>query len=588
MSVRKIFLTLVVVLATVFVVVAQERVAPQADVLAPTVTPAADEVEAAEGGVPAYIAPETPEERAERLATNEDPGINPDPDQLWVRFGKQYKIRKYDRAFAKYLPETPKFVRPVGFMNFVFEIYQQNEKYVWVWMPEVERKARRERAKADDTKTLSEEAVEYLKLIRDEFTPLDPPQSAVRVRFEESSEGLPDGGSWRNTPAVADMNGDGKVDLVLPPQRAGDGVPVIFLGDGKGGWTMWDTSWPTRLNYGAVVAADFNKDKKMDVAFSVHLTGLAIFHGDGKGNFKEVFLDRAFPSRQLITTDLDRDGWPDLVVITEGPIGRTADPKAKEYTSVRGYLNRDKGSKWEGFNIAHPKDNSSGDWLATGFFNNDKYPDFVTSTLFFNGTSTIHLSQGAQKKYDWFWDGKGYVIPFRSYYNSVTTGRFGSKDRDDAIVSHYRIRPSKVDQDVLRDPPLSQVVGIDRISFSADGKQAERTPIMRWKPGRSVPGLGRGDFDGDGKNDVVFTRHDPREAVLLVGDGKGGFARATADGVVLRPLTNYDLTVADVNADSRPDLIVMYESESATSLSVRNGSVQVFLNRGPVTPTADR
>ena len=589
MSVRRIFLTFIVALAAVFAVVAQEKVAPPPDLLAPTATPAAEDADVPEGGMPEYVMPETPEQRKERIATTEDPGINPDPDQVWVRFGKKYKIRKYDRKFATYKPETPKFVRPVGHVNFTFEIYQQNENWVWVWMPEIEsRKPRAERAEAGTTKKLPQETVDYLNMIREEFTPLDPPPSPVHVRFEESSEGLPTSGSWRNTPAVADMNGDGKVDLVLPPERAGNGIPAIFLGDGKGGWTEWETTWPTRLNYGAVVAADFNKDKKMDVAFSVHLTGVAVFHGDGKGNFKEVFFDRAFPTRRLITTDLDRDNWTDLVVITEGPIGRSVDPKAKEYTSVRGYLNREKGSKWEGFNIAHPKDNSSGDWLAAGFFNNDKYPDFVTSTIYFNGTSTVHLSQGAQKKYDFFWDGKGYVIPFRSYYYGVTAGRFGNKDRDDAILTNFRIWPSKVDQDVLRDPPLHQVVGIDRISFSPDGKQAERTSIMRWKPGRSVPGIAHGDFDGDGQNDLVFTRHDPREAVLLVGDGKGGFARATPDGLPLRPLSNYDITAADVNGDSKPDLIVLYESESATSLSARNGSVHVFLNRGRVTPTADR
>jgi hypothetical protein len=80
------------------------------------------------------------------------------------------------------------------------------------------------------------------------------------VRFEESSDGLPDAGSWRNGGAVADMNGDGNPDIVLPPQRAGNGIPAIFVGDGKGG-------------------------------------------------FREVFHDRAFPSRRLVATDVDRDGW---------------------------------------------------------------------------------------------------------------------------------------------------------------------------------------------------------------------------------------------------------------------------------------
>jgi hypothetical protein len=577
-------LTFIVAALSVLAAGAQEqgKQQPQAPaLLAPTAQPAVEEMEVPEGGVPTYIKEETSQERHDRIATQEDPGINPDPDEVWIRFGKKFKIRRYEREFARVIPDNPRFIRPLGNVNFSFEIYQQNEKYVWVWMEEVERKSRAERQKVSETKEVPKETIEYLNLIRDEFTPLDPPLSPVKIRFEESSAGLPGAGSWRNSGATADMNGDGKLDLVLPPQRAGNGVPSIFLGDGNGGWKYWPTTWSTRINYGSAVVADFNKDKKMDVAFSIHLSGVAVFLGDGKGDFKEVFYDKAFPSRRLVTADVDRDGWMDIVAITEGPTGRSADPKAKEYTALRGYLNRSKGTKWEGLNIAHPKDNTSGDWLAVGNFNNDKLPDFVTSTIYFNGTSIVHLSQGEPKKYDFFWDGKGAVIPFRSYYSAVATGHFSDKDRDDAIVAHYRIWPPKIDPEQIVDPPLQRVVGLDRISFAADGKEAKRTPIVRWEAGRSIPGIASADFDRDGKQDLMFTRHDPREAVLLVGDGKGGFARATVEGIQLRPQSNYDLLVSDVNGDSRPDLIVMYESESATSLAPKNGSVHVYLNRGP-------
>jgi hypothetical protein len=584
MSVRKVLLTLIVVSLPALGAVAQtaKTPAPKTPELAPTLQPATDESDVMDGGIPSYIKEETPQQRQDRLGTQEDPGINPSPDKVWMRFGRPYTIRRYEREFARYLPDQPGAVRPVAMVNFTFEIYQQNEKYVWVWVEELESTTptREERTREEESKTIPQESVDYMNSIREEFTPLDPPASKVRVRFAESSDGLPDRGSCRNAPAVADMNGDGFADIVLPPQRAGNGVPAIFLGDGKGGWKQWEITWPTRLNYGAVVAADFDKDKKMDLAFAVHLSGVAIFLGDGKGSFEEVFYDRAFPSRRLITSDIDADGAMDVVVISEGPTGRTADPKAKDYTPLRGYLNKGKGRKWEGMNIAHPKDNMSGDWLAAGKFNSDKYPDFVASTIYFNGTSTVQLSQGAPKKYDFFWDGVGQVIPFRSYYYAVAAGRFSNKDRDDAIVTHFRVWPGKVDQDQLREPPLKTVVGVDRISFSANGKEAKRTPIMRWEPGRAVPAMDEGDFNRDGKLDIMFTRHDPREAVLLLGDGKGGFSRATIEGLTLRPQANYDLTVADVNGDSRPDAIVMYESESATSLSTRNGSVHVFLNQG--------
>jgi hypothetical protein len=121
-------------------------------------------------------------------------------------------------------------------------------------------------------------------------------------------------------------------------------------------------------------------------------------------------------------------------------------------------------------------------------------------------------------------------------------------------------------------------VGIDRISFA--GKQPKRTPVVRWTGLRGITGLAVADFDGDGNDDIIYTRYDPREAVVLLGDGKGGFTRATISGLKLEPNTNYDITIADVNGDGRPDVILMYESAASTVLAARDGSIQVFLNRG--------
>src|SRR5260370_861172 len=56
--------------------------------------------------------------------------------------------------------------------------------------------------------------------------------SHSRWRLEPFGRGLPDKGQWRQGFAIADMNGDGHPDLILPPPRGVPGVPEIFLGDG--------------------------------------------------------------------------------------------------------------------------------------------------------------------------------------------------------------------------------------------------------------------------------------------------------------------------------------------------------------------
>jgi hypothetical protein len=168
-------------------------------------------------------------------------------------------------------------------------------------------------------------------------------------------------------------------------------------------------------------------------------------------------------------------------------------------------------------------------------------------------------------------------MPGLGYYYASTAGKFSSKTRDDAVVSYIRFWPKDVPEQIIPAPPAMTIVGIDRISFS--GKEPVRTPVIRWGGNSVVQGMGSGDFDHDGNLDVIYTRFDPREAVLLLGDGKGGFTRAKLEGLPLAPNTNYDLLVADVNKDGLPDVILMYES-AAKTVGGRNGAIRVFLNKG--------
>jgi FG-GAP-like repeat len=537
-----------------------------------------------EGGVPRYVLPETPEQRRTRLATAEDPGLDPDLNKVWWRYSKPYKIHKFEKKWAKY-GDDPRFVRPFANVNFTEEVYQENDKYVWVWIEEIDYEAQKkeveEAQRAAQYTPVSDEGVAYFEMLREDFKPLEPAKSNVKIKFEESSAGLPTGGSWRNSLDVADMNEDGHVDLIFPPQRGPAGPPEIFLGDGKGGWTHWKITWPRAFNYGSVVAADFNKDKHVDLAFGVHLTGLVVLLGDGKGNFREVIegLPKNFPTRRIHVTDLDRDGWLDIVTISEGPVGRGADIRGEGYSNLRGYLNKNRGEAWEGFNISELGHPVGGDWLGVANLNGDRFPDFIGSSVYFNGISTIWVSKGKPSSYELL-DGKGSIVPFRSYYHALTAGKFTSKDRDDAIVSFVRIWPGNLDPTLVPQPPLKNVVGLDRISF-VNG-QPKRTAVARWSGTTRIPGMGNGDFDNDGKRDVIVTRMEPREGIILLGDGVGSFKRAVVEGLNLSGLRNYDVTVTDLNGDKLSDVVVMYEAESSTALSRKNGKVQVFLNRGVV------
>jgi hypothetical protein len=537
--------------------------------------PAASQVE---GGAPSYIKEETPEQRRARVGAV-DPGPNPDLSREFSRFGKKWKIERYEREWAAY-DAAPGFVRPMAMVNFAFEIYQQNDKYVWVWVPTAEELqiAGQTPPPIEQRSKFTEPQLAYLRGIAPEFAELAPPAVNRVVRFEASSKGLPQEGSWRNSAAFADMNGDGHLDIIAPPERGTRSVmPAIFLGDGRGNWTPWAAAvWPYLVQYGNVVAADFNGDKIMDLAFGQHLTGARVLLHDGKGRFTDSsqgLADERFPTRRVAVADLDGDGDQDLLCLYEGP----APGVQVSGSRVRAYLNEKNGSSWKTVDAAKPEDLVSGDWLALGRFNRDKYPDFVSSNHYFQRPESLYTSSGPAKwnVVDWQ-DGK--LVPYLSVYTAVAAGRFGSRDLDDALMSFQRTWPADVEQEFVKNPSIISLIGIDRISFA--GKTPKRIPVMRFEGTRPISGLAAADFDGDGKNDILFTRHNPREAVLLVGDGKGGFKKATIEGLDLPDNPNYDVNVADVDRDGRPDVLFMFESTSDSPFGNQNGSIRLFLNRG--------
>jgi hypothetical protein len=540
---------------------------------------------------PHYVKAETPEQRRDRVGAV-DPGPDPDETTVFYRFSRPFHITKFEKKWAAF-DQPLGFVRPFAYTPFVYELYQMNDEWVWVWVsntpPEVALQEAAAAAPPSANATIdgyTPKQVEYMRYIQPEFSELTPTDSNTTVRFEESSEGLPTVGSWRNGAAIADMNGDGHLDIVTPPQRgpSSNGLPAIFLGDGKGKWRGWDTIFPYGVDYGGVAVADFNKDGHMDIACAVHLRGIRVFLGDGKGGFVDAskgLPNEEFSSRRVIIGDFDHDGYPDIAAISEGPAGRGGDKVAGG--RIRIFLNRKKGTEWQSINVAKPDQMVGGDYLVAANLNGDKEPDFVAGSIYYQSPEILYLSSG--KKLDWqtvFGDGK--IVPFLGFYGAVAAGHFSSPKLDDALISFVRQWPGTATARVAPAPAVQTIVGIDRVTFA--GKEPRRIPVIRFKGDRPISGMAVADFNGDGKMDVLFTRSNPREAVLLLGDGKGNFTRAKLEGLTLSDLTNYDLVSADLNGDGRPDVVLMYESNIEAPFQLPNGSIHVFLNRGVVKPAA--
>jgi len=120
--------------------------------------------------------------------------------------------------------------------------------------------------------------------------------------------------------ALKDINGDGKIDVVLATDR---GISV-FLNNGSGGFTQS----PITIDSGNVIAnvavLDLNGDRIPDLVaaestFDINgnSTGAVVYalgHGDGTFGPVTNIADFSGPPTGLAVADIDRDGLPDVVV----------------------------------------------------------------------------------------------------------------------------------------------------------------------------------------------------------------------------------------------------------------------------------
>jgi hypothetical protein len=125
-------------------------------------------------------------------------------------------------------------------------------------------------------------------------------------------------GSTPDSVAVADLNGDGKLDLIIA--NAGSNTVSVLLGNGAGGFAS-AISFNVGAGPASVAVGDLNGDGKLDLA--VANTGsstVSVLLGNGAGSFgaRSDFATGAAPNSVAIG-DLNGDGKPDLVVGTSEP-----------------------------------------------------------------------------------------------------------------------------------------------------------------------------------------------------------------------------------------------------------------------------
>lgn len=127
------------------------------------------------------------------------------------------------------------------------------------------------------------------------------------------------------TPAgivAADLNGDGNLDLIVGNQNKSAGSVFVFLGNGSGGFGPRQSfvSSFANLSVSAVAAGDVNGDGKIDVVIATNgngFQGITVLLGDGAGNLTQSASKSTggFQPTSILLKDVNGDNKLDAVVV---------------------------------------------------------------------------------------------------------------------------------------------------------------------------------------------------------------------------------------------------------------------------------
>jgi VCBS repeat protein len=236
--------------------------------------------------------------------------------------------------------------------------------------------------------------------------------------------------------------------------------------------------------------------------------------------------------------------------------------------------------------------------IASGEFTNDGFQDLIVGAEY--GDVAVKLGRGDGTFGHW----RNAFSPSHSA-SSLALGKFDGKNLDAVVndISDAWVLLGGGGGGFPRTTWLNAggnfVVGFAVGDFNHDGKQdiaalvnipgqnSDSSEIYLYlgsgdgtfqsarsfSVGEQVPmAILAGDFNGDGKLDLaVLCTHQgdfAGQAVVLLGDGKGGFRRPIRFGLSNNPpYLPYAMTLADFNHDDKLDLAVAYENWDSNSSS---------------------
>ncbi len=350
--------------------------------------------------------------------------------------------------------------------------------------------------------------------------------------------------------APGDIDGDGRSDLLLENRAFNFAAYWIMEGATP---TRYSPAFTPPIDQIQVARGDFNGDGKLDLVWartrpfigpvrppgSPPPTKLVMWLGDGNGFTAVNIGDNAEGWSVVGAGDIDGDGKSDLLLINHG-------------LAYFAYWKMD-GAQVAAYSpvFARPADSVL---ATTGDFNGDGKLDLVWE----NGVAGPWT----------LWAGNG--VGFQSMDLAVSP-----LQGVNAVIG-----AGDIDGDGKSDLLMIDASGAFRYLIM-DGARQVRSSVLFPRPdgaSRPLPG----DYNGDGKLDVIWERNHERGLVYWQGDGNG-FATAPMGGYApnWRPVSPVRKVPfrGDIDGDERSDLLLVNDSEGLITYWAMNGARVVHFSR---------
>lgn len=373
-----------------------------------------------------------------------------------------------------------------------------------------------------------------------------------------ATTGIPVNGSFL---LATELNGDGKTDFVSGGQfDTFTAAGATYTGLGKGDGTLRTTKLETAAGHSGGAVADMNKDGRPDLVLTSSVdNAIYVVFGRGDGSFVTNLALGA--STAAATADFNGDGKADLAFVDSG--------SSKLSIALGGGDGAFSAPRTFDVDKA-PSAIATGDWNGDGKVDAlvSCYDTSVVSLLLGNGdgtfapqrTFTVGKGPNAVAAVDLDGNGQLDVVTANTDADTVSV-LIGNGTGNFATSRNYATGKAPV---ALAIGDLNADGRPDVVTANADGNNvgylqgsAVTAGVLNAfktvAAGTAPSGIVLSDLTGDGKLDIVVVNSDSNNITTMAGRGDGTFATARVSATCEFPTS---IAVSELTGDNKPDAVV--------------------------------